>query len=62
MTHQVCAIGRTALLLAVGLSVVCLAGEGDAKQSSGLPVGKSTPQFNVQAVTGPHQGKKMCYI
>ena len=62
MMHRVGAIGRTALLLAVGLSVVCLAGEGGAEHSSGLPVGKNTPAFNVRDVTGPYQGKKLCYI
>ena len=44
-----------ACLLAVSGIVVA------AEVSSGLPVGERVPAFNVRDITGPSQGKTLCY-
>lgn len=47
----------------LGLAVFVLAAStwaGDA--TSGIPVGSGTPAFQVQDVTGPAKGGKICYI
>jgi len=31
------------------------------KLESGLPVGETVPAFNVRDITGPNEGKKLCY-
>jgi hypothetical protein len=56
---------RRSFVLALPALVVsaCLVGaarNGDEIQS-GLPVGDFAPPFDVQDITGPNQGKTLCY-
>jgi hypothetical protein len=49
-----------------GIAAACLlvvAGVAFAadKLESGLPVGESVPAFNVRDITGPNEGKTLCY-
>jgi hypothetical protein len=48
-----------------GALAVCLLAVGAAcaaeKLESGLPVGDSVPAFNVRDITGPSEGKTLCY-
>lgn len=48
----------TVVLLALATQVV--AGDGSVL-TSGLPVGESVPAFLVKDITGPSQGKTLCY-
>ena len=51
---QKCAAFAAAALLAA----VAVAGD---EIKSGLPVGENVPAFNVRDITGPNQGKTLCY-
>src|SRR5260221_779125 len=48
-----------------GIAAACLlavAGVAFAAElESGLPVGDSVPEFNVRDITGPNEGKTLCY-
>jgi hypothetical protein len=48
-----------------GVLAVCLLAVGAAYAAdaleSGLPVGESVPAFNVRDITGPSEGKTLCY-
>src|SRR6476661_9189240 len=48
-----------------GITAACLlavAGVAFAAElESGLPVGESVPAFNVRDITGPNEGKTLCY-
>lgn len=50
-----------------GVAAVCVAILGgvlvaeDKKLESGLPIGESVPAFNVRDITGPNEGKTLCY-
>jgi len=48
-------------LLAAG-SAVWIVVAGDDEPKSGLPEGETTPVFDVTAVSGPQEGKTLCYI
>lgn len=50
-----------------GVAAVCVLAVAGAlvaeekKLESGLPVGESVPAFNVRDITGPNEGKTLCY-
>lgn len=52
-------IGQLLVALMLAPSIFSAAAAGDLK--SGLPVGEVPPSFDVYDVTGPHQGKYLCY-
>jgi len=56
------ALVRAALVLVTFGLGLGSATAGEEKVSSGPPVGASAKPFNVQAVTGPHKGQRLCYI
>jgi hypothetical protein len=54
------ALTGAALVVAMGLTAgAALGGEGI---KSGPPVGARTKPFNVDVVTGPQKGQRLCYI
>ncbi len=50
-------LGTSAALLIAAVGVAVAAEE----LKSGLQVGERTGAFNVRDITGPHQGKTLCY-
>jgi len=62
MAQARAALARVALALAVVGLGAWSAAVGGESPSSGPPVGGRTPAFNVQDVTGPAKGSRLCYI
>jgi hypothetical protein len=53
---------RRLLIPPLALLIVSIGAIGVAEETkSGLPVGESVGPFNVQDITGPNQGKSLCY-
>jgi hypothetical protein len=62
MRHRRVARSGAALVLAAMVLATWGVAGAEEKPVSGLPVGGDTTPFQIQDITGPAQGKQLCYI